>query len=87
MQAQILLFVNRICLHPSVYCFENASLYLIYSVILLAIPSTDQIMCMALHTAHDVKPPEQDMTLGLNFQPTNRFPPYSDDPTITALHK
>jgi len=39
-QAQILLFVNRICLHPSVYCFENASLYLIYRVILLAIPST-----------------------------------------------
>lgn len=76
MQAQILLIVNRICLHPSVYCFENASLYLIYGVILLAIPSTpNNSSCVWLHIwHHDVKAPEQDMTLGLNSQATNRFP-------------
>lgn len=31
-------------------------------------------MCIARHLHHDAKGPEQDMTFGLNFQATNRFP-------------
>lgn len=47
-QAQILLFVNRICLHPCVYGLGNAGLCLICRIIPLAAAPTRPGVCLLL---------------------------------------
>lgn len=71
-QAQILLFVNRICLHPCVYGLGNAGLCLMCRIIPLATAAAPGRAGAAPAPHMGWNSPEQDTALGSNFQGTTR---------------